>query len=193
MFCRRFSAALLLAATAACGGRPSQIPPGPDWAQYVLIRPGTEGNLDTLSWRPGVCAGVELRPDYRTLNESSIVSFLRDQNFAVRVERQPVEARRPDLVFIFVQVPGAAESIPLRVAMLPSADEAGRSLYDALLVRGSRVWGIHRSNVAVLGPQGASFHDDLAFAAKTKLACWGTFTTTDGSNAFVIPGGYAEP
>ena len=30
-------------------------------------------------------------------------------------------------------------------------------------------------------------------AAKTRLACWGTFTLSDGDDAFVVEGGYAEP
>lgn len=139
-----------------------------------------------------MCAGVDLRPDYRELNETSVVNFLRDQQYSVRVERQPVEPGKPELLFIFVQFPGAAESVPLRVAMLKSPDDAGKSLYDGLQQKGAWVWGIYRANLAVLGPPGSE-EDDLAFAAKTKLACWGTFAFTDGSDIFVVPGGYAEP
>lgn len=185
--------AFLLAATAAVAGcgHASQMPPGPDWRNFVIDRPGYYG-LWGHTWRPGVCAGVDLKPDYRPLNEASLVAFLRDQQYNVRVERQPVAPGKPDLVFVFVQFPGSAESIPLRVAMLKSPDDAGRDLYDALLERGSWAWGVHRSNVAVLGPRGSE-DDDLAFAAKTKLACWGTFTITDGTSVYVTPGAYAEP
>jgi hypothetical protein len=34
--------------------------------------------------------------------------------------------------------------------------------------------------------------DDIAFAARTKLACWGVFTVTGLDDAFVIPGAYTE-
>ncbi|MGA2448618.1 MAG: hypothetical protein ABTD50_08080 [Polyangiaceae bacterium] len=133
-----------------------------------------------------------MRPDYGTLNESSLVAFLQSQQLSVRVERQPVEPGKPELVFVFVSAPSGSQTIPLRVAMLKTPDEAGRDLYDALLQHGSGVWGVHRANVAVLGPPGSP-DDDLAFAAKTRLACWGTFTIAEGGDAVVIPGGYAEP
>jgi hypothetical protein len=145
-----------------------------------------------VAWRPDICAGVDMRPDYRTLNEANLVSFLQSQQLAVRVERQPVEPGKPDLVFAFVTAPGATQTIPLRVAMLKTPDEAGRDLYDAILEHGTGVWGVHRANVAVLGPPGAA-EEDLAFAAKTRLACWGTFTVADDGDAVVIPGGYSEP
>jgi hypothetical protein len=58
--------------------------------------------------------------------------------------------------------------------------------------RGPGAWGVHRSNLAVLGPGGAD-EEDLAFAARTKLACWGTFTLQAGNDAVVVPGGYMEP
>lgn len=181
----------LLAGIAACSGRPSQMPSGPDWGSFIIDRQDASGPA-AHSWRPGVCAGVDLHPDYRVLDEQNLVSFLRDQQYAVRVERQPVEPGKPDLVFVFVQVPGVAESIPLRVATLKTSDDAGKSLYDAFLQRGAGLWGVHRSNLAVLGPPGPA-HDDLAFAAKTKLACWGSFAFTDGDDMYVVPGGYTEP
>jgi hypothetical protein len=167
------------------------MPRGPDWTQYVVRRPGASGPA-SYSWGPSVCASIDIRPEYRTLNESSLVAFLRGQQLAVRVERQPVEPHKPELVFLFVEAPGAADPVPLRVAILPSADEAGKALSDGLVERGAGVWGIHRSNLAVLGPAGAT-EDDLAFAAKTKLACWGTFSFYDSGDVFVVPGGYAEP
>lgn len=174
-----------------CAGRPSQMPSSPDWREYVVDRQGASGRVG-FDWRPDVCAHVDLAPDYRNLNETSLVAFLRGQQIEARVERQPVEAHKPDLVFVFVTMPGIAQTVPLRVAILTSADDAGRALYDALIQRGTGAWGVHRSNVAVLGPVGSS-EDDLAFAAKTRLSCWGTFTLADSGDAFVVPGGYLEP
>jgi hypothetical protein len=174
-----------------CGGRPSQMPAGADWRQFVIERPGASGP-GALEWRPDVCGRVDLRPDYRPLNETSLVAFLQQQQLAVRVERQPVEANKPGLVFLFVSAPGDSRSVPLRVALLQSGDEAARDLYDALLQHGTGSWGVHRGNLAVLGPSGDE-PDDLQFAAKTRLACWGTFTMAEDGDAFVVTGGYAEP
>jgi hypothetical protein len=55
-----------------------------------------------------VCAQSDLRADYRVLNETNLVTFLRDQQIDARAERQPVEAHKPDLIFVFVSTPGAA-------------------------------------------------------------------------------------
>lgn len=187
----RFASLSVAAALVGCAGRPSQMPAGADWRQYVVDRPGGSGR-SALEWRPDVCAHVDLAPDYRNLNETSLVAFLRSQQIEARVERQPVETHKPDLVFVFVTLPGVAQTVPLRVAILTSPDEAGRDLFDALVQRGTGAWGVHRANVAVLGPLGSS-EDDVAFAAKTRLACWGTFTFADSGDAFVVPGGYAEP
>ena len=52
-------------------------------------------------------------------------------------------------------------------------------------------WGVHRSNLAVLGPAGDP-SDTITFAAVTKLACWGVFTIAETDDAFVVPGGYTE-
>jgi hypothetical protein len=175
---------------AGCG-RPSQMPAAPDWDQFVLRRPNASGSAGE-SWRPEICAGVDLHPDYHTLDETSLAAFLQNQQLTVRVERQPVEPNKPELVFLFVSAASGSDPIALRVAMLKTPDEAGRDLYDAVLQHGSGSWGVRRANVAVLGPPGSS-HEDLAFAAKTKLACWGTFLLEDDDDAVVIPGGYAEP
>lgn len=187
----RFALALpLLAGVAGCGGA-TQMPPGPDWQQFVVQRVGTDGPWGD-TWRPGICSSTDMKPDYNTLQESSFIDFLRSQNYPVRVERQPVEPGKPDLVFVFVQVPGMNEAVPLRVATLKSPEEAGRALHDALVQRGAGYWGVHRSNVAVFGPKGDP-EDDLSFAAKTKVACWGTFTFYAGHDIYVVPGGYTEP
>jgi hypothetical protein len=179
-----------LAGVTGCGGQ-SLMPAGPDWQQFIVNRRGTNGPWG-YTWRPDVCAGTDMKPDYRTLQESNVVDFLRSQNYNVRVERQPVEPGKPDLFFVFVQVSGMAESVPLRVATLKTPDEAGHALNEALVKRGKGYWGVHRSNVAVFGPSGDP-DDDLAFAAKTKLACWGTFTFHAGDEIYVVPGGYTEP
>jgi hypothetical protein len=186
-----FATAVTAACGTACGGPPSQMPPGPEWRQYVVDRPGTSGP-GSHQWGPDVCARVDLKPDYHALTEASLVAFLQGQGLDARVERQPVEANKPGLVFVFVAAPGTSRTVPLRVAILPSADEAGRDLYDALLLRGQGAWGVHRANLAVLGPSGDE-PDDLQFAGKTRLACWGTFTVAEGGDAVVVPGGYAEP
>jgi len=167
------------------------MPPGPDWRHFVVDRPGASGP-GALEWRPDVCARVELRPEYHHLNETNLVAFLQGQGLEARAERQPVEPNKPELVFVFVAAPGESRSVALRVAILPSADEAGRDLYDALLQKGPGAWGVHRSNLAVLGPYGDE-GDNVQFAAKTRLACWGTFTMVQDGDAFVVTGGYAEP
>ena len=155
----------------ACGGRVSQMPPGTDFRQFVTERPGAAGAAG-FAWRPDVCGRTELRPEYRTLDETSLVAFLRDNQLDARVERQPVEANKPELVFVFVSGGGAAQPIPLRVAILRSADEAGRALYDALMQRGDGAWGVHRANLAVLGPTGQTA-DDLAFGELGGHFIWG--------------------
>jgi hypothetical protein len=167
------------------------MPPGLDWHQYAIQREGASGPASHV-WRPDVCARANLGPDYRALDESHLITYLREQQLGVRVERQPVQPGKPDLVFVFVTLPGADVSVPLRVAVLKTAGDAGASLDDGLEQHGPGAWGVHRSNLAVLGPPGAE-QDDMAFAAKTKLACWGTFTFSDGGDLYVVPGGYAEP
>jgi hypothetical protein len=43
----------------------------------------------------------------------------------------------------------------------------------------------------VLGPIG-SLQDDLTFAAKTKLTCWGMFMTAGRDDTYAVPGAYRE-
>jgi hypothetical protein len=174
-----------------CGSSSLQMPPGVDWHRYVTAR-GEDSDLASLRLRPDVCEGYDLRPDYATLNEATFVRFLERQRFDVQAQRQQVDPKNPELHYVFVRISGIAEPVALRVAVLPNQDEAGRVLREAVLERGAGSWGVHRGNVAVLGPIGSSA-DDIAFAASTKLACWGTFTIADTDDAFVIPGGYAEP
>jgi len=74
---------------------------------------------------------------------------------------------------------------------LDNADQAGSELHEALLQHGEGAWGVHRSNLAALIPTGP-YTEALAFAAKTKLACWGVFTAAGTDDTFVVPGGYFE-
>ena len=172
---------------AGCG-KPSQMPPAEHPAQYAEPF-GTSGR--GLKLRAPVCDGFDLRPDFASLDEASLIRFLQQQHYSVQVERQQVDPKQPALTFLFVSVPGG-RTIPLRVAILPSPDDAGASLYDALIARGSGFWGFRRGNLAVLGPVGGR-DEDLEFAAKSKLACWGTLTIADGDDVLVVAGGYAEP
>jgi hypothetical protein len=179
--------AMMLAFVGGCG-KPSQMPVAEHWDRY--IEPfGSDGR--GLRWRPAVCEGFDLRPDFATLDEASLIRFLQQQSYTVQVERQQVDPKQPALTFLFVAVPGA-KTIPLRVAILPTPDAAGASLYDALIARGRGFWGFRRGTLAVLGPVG-SREEDLEFAAKSKLACWGSLTVADGDDVVVVAGGYADP
>lgn len=164
---------------------------GVDWHRFVTQRP-EHTELSSLRFRPDLCEGVDPRPDYSTLTEASLLRFLHDQRLDVQVQHQAVEAQNPDLNYLFVSIPGVAQPVSLRVATLPNADDAGRALSEAIGKRGRGSWGVHRSNLAVLGPSGLA-EDDIAVAAVSKLACWGTFTMDDAGDSIVIPGGYAEP
>jgi hypothetical protein len=174
-----------------CASRQLGMPANVDWHQYAIDRDGS-GGVTSLRFRPDACEGHDLRPEYGTLNEASFVRFLQQQRYDVQVQRQQVDVKNPELHYVFVSVPGIFSPVPLRVAVLPNADEAGRALQEAVLQRGPGSWGVRRANVAVLGPIGSST-DDVAFAATTKLACWGAFMIAGTDDAFAVPGGYAEP
>jgi hypothetical protein len=182
---------LVALANAACGEALPLQAKGLDWHRYVTERQkGSERR--SLSFRPDLCDGYDLRPDSSVLTEANLLRFLHEQRLDVQVQHQAVEAQNPDLNYLFVSIPGVAQPVSLRVATLPNADEAGRALSEAIEKRGRGSWGVHRSNLAVLGPSGST-EDDVAVAATSKLACWGTFTSQDAGDAIVIPGGYAEP
>lgn len=174
-----------------CGGPQFDMPAGVDVHRYAIDRDGS-GSVTSLRLRADACDGQDLRPDYGSLNEAIFVRFLQQQHYEVEVQRQQVDPKNPELHYVFVRFPGIAGPVPLRVAVLPNADEAGRALHEAVLQRGPGSWGVHRANIAVLGPIGSST-DDVAFAASTKLACWGAFMIAGADDAFAIPGGYAEP
>ncbi len=177
----------------ACTRQEPRLAPNVDWRQQVVATGrSADPDLGSLRFRPAVCDQFDLQPEYATLNEASVVRFLQGQHLEVQAQRQQVDPKNPELHYVFVNVPGFAEPVALRVAVLANGDDAGRALYEALLQRGPGAWGVHRGNVAVLGPN-SSTSDDIAFAATTKLACWGTFTVAAPDDVFVIPGAYGEP
>jgi hypothetical protein len=160
-----------------------------DVKAYVVksrVGSGTVDDPNGLRFKPGLCEAHELRPDGQTLTEANLIEFLSRQQLDVRVERP-----RSDLIYLVVSGAGTDVPVRLRVAVLKNADEAGSELHRALLQHGPGAWGVHRSNLAVLGPIG-SLDDDLTFAAKTRLACWGMFMTAGRDDAYAIPGGYRE-
>ena len=137
--------------------------------------------------RPEVCSGVqENKPDQTRLDENAVAAFLQRQGYQTSIIRA-----RADLVYIDVTNAGGDKPVRLRVAVLEDARAAGADLHKAILDHGDGSWGVHRSNLAVLGPIG-SVDQILQFAGKTKLACWGVLTVAGRDDDFVIPGGYME-
>jgi hypothetical protein len=174
----------ILVVTGACG----HAYPLPK-TEGVVVRDQVEGsvNLGAARLKSAVCQGVDLGPEFGLIDERSIVTFLEKQGIAVRMERA-----RADLAYVeFQPNPGRDQWVRLRVATLGSASQAGQELYRALLEKGEGTWGVHRSNIAVLGPAG-EVDNVIAVAAKTKLSCWGVLTIEGDKDAFVIAGGYRE-
>jgi hypothetical protein len=176
---------------AGCAETTLRVPSNVSWQQFAVTRDGSE-DAASLRFRPEVCDGFDLHADYALLNETNFLRFLQQQHYEVQVQPQQVDAKDRELDYVFVSIPGLAQPVPLRVAVLRTSDDAARSLLEGVLQRGPGSWGVHRANLAVLGPTGSN-GDDVAFAAATKLACWGTFTMAGTDDAFVVPGGYAEP
>ena len=163
---------------------------GSNWAAFVSDREGgspSTADLSSLRFREGLCNGQTLIPERTELNENNIISFLQKQGVDVRVERQ-----RTDLVYLNVAGAGTKGPVRFRVAILKSREEAGRELHEGILQHGEGSWGLHRANLAVLGPLGSA-EDDLRFAARLKLPCWGVFTIAGRDDTLVIPGAYIEP
>lgn len=186
---RRWAYALMTGwATAGCSDAMFHVNDRSDVRAYVThgVGPGTENDPAGLRFKPGLCDGAELRPDGQQLSEANLIEFLNRQRFDVRVERP-----RSDLIYLVVSGAGTDVPVRLRVAVLKNADEASAELHQALLQHGPGSWGVHRSNLAVLGPIG-SLNDDLTFAAKTRLTCWGMFMAAGRDDAYAIPGGYRE-
>jgi hypothetical protein len=137
--------------------------------------------------RPEVCSGMqENKPDQTRLDENALVAFLQRGGFQTSLIRA-----RADLVYVDVTNTGGDRPVRLRVAVLEDARAAGADLHKAILEHGDGSWGVHRSNLAVLGPIG-SVDQILEFAGRTKLACWGVLTVAGRDDDFVIPGGYME-
>lgn len=184
---RRVIAISLL--VAGCGGGQGlSLSSSVNWSAYVQDRKGgaASGNPREMRFRPNLCEANELKPEYAKLDETHVISFLERQQIDVRIERP-----RADLVYLNLAGTVAQRPVRLRVAILPDADEAGRELHQAILQHGTGAWGVHRSNLAILGPIGDPT-DTVAFAAVTRLACWGVFTIGGTDDTFVVPGGYTE-
>ncbi len=165
--------------------RPSGSPKGSSYVQGFDGQPHSvvPGSVRLL---PSICKDMDLRQDHRPLRVDDFVQFLRSQGLSTTETRA-----RADLVYVDVTSAGSTEPLRFRVAVLSSPGEAGRHLHLALLEHGKGRWGIHRSNLAVLGPEG-SYDDIVAFSARTKLACWGVLTLAKLDDTYVIPGGYVE-
>jgi hypothetical protein len=186
---RLASAALLGlagAALAACG----ESPPA---SAYLTTPSGGEryvrdnAALGRVRLRSEVCDGVaENKPEQSRLDEKALVGFLQRQGYEVSTARA-----RADLVYVDVTNAGGRQPVRLRVAVLEDANAAGKDLHNAILEHGDGSWGVHRGNLAVLGPIG-SVDQILEFAGRTKLACWGVLTVASLDDDFVVPGGYME-
>lgn len=139
----------------------------------------------TLRLKSSVCTGLSLRPESATLSVATFVAFLKAQGINVRLLNE-----RTDLTYVDVEV-APSTLARLRVAVLGSAMQAGEQLHEAMGQQGNGSWGVHRSNIAILGPAG-HMDDIVALAVKTRLACWGVLTVQEGDDAIVVPGGYLE-
>jgi hypothetical protein len=173
------SLSLVVVSAGGCSSRPLPSTPGVD---VGALRDESTGQLRL---KRAACTGVDLSPDSTKRDEASLLEFLRAQRVDVALVRD-----RADLVFLDVQAQ-SGRTVRLRVALLPNSNAAGEELQRAILEHGNGAWGVHRSNLAVLAPAGRT-DDILAFAIRTKLACWGVLTVSDGDEARVIPGGYRE-
>ncbi len=130
------------------------------------------------------CAGYSLDPEHERLSINALQGHLESAGLAYEVS-----AERGDLHLFDVQYAG--QTTQLRVATLEGPREAGRHLHEALLEHGRGYWGVHRSNLAILGPPGRPA-EAIGFAVDTGLACWGVLTLAGRDDSFVVPGGYLE-
>jgi hypothetical protein len=146
-------------------------------------KPG-DPELGAMRLKPETCSGIDLEPDYKELGVDDLVQFLRSKGSELGAVQL-----RGDLTYLDVRSGGGSGL--LRVATLESSSAARRDLHEAILQHGPGAWGVHRSNVAVLGPIGA-LSDVLGFAVRTRLACWGVLVVAGRDDDFVVPGGYSE-
>lgn len=138
-----------------------------------------------LRLKPSVCDGIELRPEEDYLEVDDLTTFLQERGIAF--ETRPL---RPDLVLVSVQAKNVKD-LELRVAILDSDADAAGELHKAMLEHGQGSWGLHRSNLSVLGPVG-SVEDIIDVAASTQLGCWGSLMIEGRDDTFSIGGGYIE-
>jgi len=158
-----------------------------DFSAHVYARGGPRGDaVAGLMLRSEVCDGEDLRAAHETLDETALVRFLEGHGGVGEVERP-----RSDLAYVTLPAAPGKKGLRLRVAVLANADDAGRELATAIAQHGPGSWGVHRSNLAVLGPiQDPA--DVIELASTTKLACWGVLTLASGADVYVVPGGYRE-
>jgi hypothetical protein len=178
-------AALLL----GCGGselRMSSAPPPSTYVESFDGKPTDDVDLGRVRLRPDACRDIDLRPVERPLDSDDFVAFLKGQGAETRIVRA-----RQDLVFVELLNAGTAAPIRFRVAVLSSPAAAGNELHTALLQHGKGTWGLHRGNLAVLGPQGTP-DDIVVMAGRFHLACWGVLMIAGHDDTFVVPGGYTE-
>lgn len=185
---RTLLAALIGLAPCHCAAPALHTPHTPSGSEYVRDFDGKAHGVSPGHVRltPTICKGIDISQEYRILTAEAFIDYFRHQGFNISQTKA-----RADLILVTVSGRDLPEPIQFRVATLSSAGEAGRHLHLALLQHGKGRWGVHRSNLAVLGPEG-SYDDIVAFAARTQLACWGVLTLAGLDDTYVIAGGYAE-
>ena len=183
----RFGSIAVVMVLGGCSPTVLHYPSG-DASTFIEGQGGKSGSLEPgdIRFKRGVCKDFDMHVDYRPLDENNLAEFLRKQGFTLRAERA-----RNDLVYFDVTGPGLKESARLRVAILKAPMDAGRELHEAVLQHGEGSWGVHRSNLAVLGPI-AETGDAISFAMHSKLACWGVMVMAGRDDSFVVPGAYTE-
>lgn len=171
-----------------CASSGMHVPASPEGSTFVqgFYGEASSVELGETRLRPSVCEHVDRTQEHRTLGVDDFLAFLHRQGLETEVTRA-----RGDLVYVDVTNAGTEAPLRFRVAILESPGAAGRDLHVALLQHGAGWWGVHRGNLAVLGPEGSD-DDIVAFAAKTKLACWGVLTISGLDDTYVLAGGYTE-
>lgn len=186
---KRLTAALALALTGGCSGGAQLSVDASNQGVTHEIRPRSDTGdsatrLSRLRVKEDTCGGYDLAPEQKTLTIQALKSHLKTAgiDYSVEIER--------DDLHLF-DISSGESKARLRVAVLPDRRQAGRHLHQALLEHGRGYWGVHRGNIAVLGPQ-ASAKNAVQFATSTGLACWGVLTIAGRDDSFAIPGGYFE-
>src|SRR3954468_21820907 len=83
----------------ACGGKQDlELVNGANWKAQVYQRGEPWGEaLGDLVFRPEVCRGIDMTPQYSRLDENDLMNFLRQRNIKFSVERP-----REDLTYLIV-------------------------------------------------------------------------------------------